>query len=466
MLKVFKQYYPIRNMLFVIGEAFLIFFSVLIAILILTMIKFIPIDRWLIIKSILITVVCQVSMYYNDLYDLNVSDNFTEIGIRLLSSFGMASIVLALIYLILPMIIVEPAVFFVSIGFSLLLITSWRFCYMIILKRGIFNKKVLLLGSGDVAEKIINEISKNKDCGYSLTLNVQCYPVDTNCISGNNKETAFYDNDNYIISEIVEELNINKIVVALPERRGALPTKELLKCRVNGLDVIEGTTFYEMMTGKIIVDQINPSMLIFSEGFRKSPLRYFIKVVVDLSISLVLLLLLSPLMILTAVIIKIDSEGPVIFSQERIGENRKSYMIYKFRSMINDAEKQCGPIMAKNGDSRITRIGNLIRRLRIDEIPQLFNVLKGEMSFVGPRPEREFFVNRFEKIIPYYTARYNVKPGITGWAQVRYGYAASDEEAIEKLNYDLFYIKNMSISMDMMIIIRTLKIVFFGVNAR
>jgi sugar transferase (PEP-CTERM system associated) len=264
----------------------------------------------------------------------------------------------------------------------------------------------------------------------------------------------------------VEELDINKIVVALSEKRGKLPTKELLKCRVKGIDIIEGTTFYERMTGKIIVDQINPSMLIFSEGFRKSHVRRFIKLIVDLSLSFVLLILLSPLFILTVVLIKIDSEGPVIFSQERVGKNRKTYLIYKFRSMIADAEKQCGPVWATDDDDRITRIGKIIRKLRVDEIPQLFNVLKGDMSFVGPRPEREFFVDNLESIIPYYQERFNVKPGITGWAQVCYGYGASVEDAIEKLNYDLFYIKNMSIFMDLLIIIRTIKIVLFGKGAR
>jgi len=466
MLKIFKQYYPIRNIFFVIGEAFLIYISVLIAFLFLSMTKSMPFDRLLILKIILITVVCQTSMYYNDLYDLNVSNNFAEIGIRLLNSLGLASMVLAFIYLISPMTIVEPAVFFISVGFSILFIVSSRFFYMEILKRGVLNKKILLLGSSDLAQKIINEISKNKDCGYSLISNLQYYPEDTDCISGKNKETAFYDKNNKSICEIVEELNINKIVVALSEKRGALPTKELLKCRVNGLGIIEGTTFYEMMTGKIIVEEINPSMLIFSEGFQKSHVRSFIKLIMDLSSSFVLLILLSPLFILTAVLIKIDSEGSVIFSQERVGKNRKTYLIYKFRSMIADAEKQCGPIWAKDDDDRITCVGKIIRKFRVDEIPQLLNVLKSEMSFVGPRPEREFFVNNLESIIPYYQERFNVKPGITGWAQVRYGYGASVEDAIEKLNYDLFYIKNMSNLMDLIIIIRTIKIVLFGKGAR
>jgi len=221
-----------------------------------------------------------------------------------------------------------------------------------------------------------------------------------------------------------------------------------------------------MLAGKFIVEHINPAWLIFSEGFYKSSARRFLKRTIDLILSIVLLILLSPVIIATAILIKIDSKGPVIFSQERVGKNNKTYMIYKFRSMIADAEKQSGPVWAEDNDSRITRIGRVIRKWRMDEIPQLWNVLKGNMSFVGPRPEREFFIKKLEDIIPYFGERFSVKPGITGWAQVCYGYGSSVDDAIEKLNYDLFYIKNMSAFMDLMIIMRTIKIVLFGKGAR
>jgi sugar transferase (PEP-CTERM system associated) len=265
---------------------------------------------------------------------------------------------------------------------------------------------------------------------------------------------------------MAEELNISKIVVALTEKRGALPTKELVRCRVKGIQIIEGASFYEMLTGRFIVKQINPAWLIFSEGFYKSRTRRFLKRSTDIILSIALLILLSPLIVAIAILIKIDSKGPVIFSQERLGKNKKTYLIHKFRSMVSDAEKHSGPVWAKDNDSRITRVGRYIRKWRMDEIPQLWNVLKGDMSFVGPRPEREFFVKKLEDIIPYFTERFSVKPGVTGWAQVCYSYGASVEDAIEKLNYDLFYIKNMSIFMDFMIIMRTVKIVLFGKGAR
>ena len=261
-------------------------------------------------------------------------------------------------------------------------------------------------------------------------------------------------------------MNINKIVVALTDRRGKFPAAELLKCRVNGIEVLEGTSFYEMLTGKLIVEQISPAWLIFSEGFHKSGTRRFLKRSTDLILSLIMLVLLLPVIILTAILIKIDSKGPIFFSQERIGEKRETYKVYKFRSMIADAEKQSGPVWAKDDDDRITRVGNVIRKWRLDEIPQLWNVLKGDMSFVGPRPERDFFVKQLEEMIPYYGERFTVKPGITGWAQVSYGYGASVDDAVEKLNYDLFYIKNISIFMDLMIVLRTIKIVLFGKGAR
>ncbi|MFH1642552.1 MAG: TIGR03013 family XrtA/PEP-CTERM system glycosyltransferase, partial [Nanoarchaeota archaeon] len=263
------------------------------------------------------------------------------------------------------------------------------------------------------------------------------------------------------------DMGIKKIVVALQEKRGgSFPTEELLRCRVDGIEVIEGNSFHEMLTGKLIVEYINPGWLIFSEGFEKSRARRFIKYALDLILSIILLVIFLPVIIITAVLIKIDSRGQVFFSQERVGKDKKLYKIYKFRSMATDAEKQSGPTWADENDNRITRIGKFIRKWRIDEIPQLWNVLKGDMSFVGPRPERDFFVKKLEGIIPYYRERFTVKPGISGWAQVSYGYGASVKDAVEKLNYDLFYIKNLSTLMDLMIILRTIKTVLFGKGAR
>jgi sugar transferase (PEP-CTERM system associated) len=466
MLRIFKQYYPIRNIFFFIGEGVVIFVSILFASWIIIEFKSFPADRWIYFKILLITIVSQTCLYYNELYDLTVTSNFMELGIRLIQALGVAAIILAAIYVIFPETIVKPGIFAVSVVFVILFIVSWRFCYSLILTRGIFDQKIILLGSDDLSKEIINEINIRKDSGYKVEVNIQEYKQNIVSEFKENMPPTAYKKDYNGLCELAEELNISKIIVALKERRGALPTKELVKCRVSGIEIIEGSIFYEMLTGKLSVDQMNPASIIFSEGFYKSTIRRLIKRVMDLIISVFMIIFLSPLIIGIAILIKIDSTGPILFSQERMGRNKKNYILYKFRSMVENAEEQSGPVWTKDNDKRITRAGRFIRSWRFDEIPQLWNVLKGDMSLVGPRPERDFFVNKLEDIIPYYGQRFSVKPGITGWAQVCYRYGASVEDAVEKLNYDLFYIKNMSIFMDLMIVMRTIKIVLFGKGAR
>lgn len=462
MLRLFKQYYPIRNALFVLGEGIFIFLAVIIACWILLGGQTILFQTAVILKALLITITCQACLYYNDLYDLKVTDTLTELGIRLLQALGAAAILLAIIYFVFPDFIISEGIFIISIAFIIVLIVSWRIGYTRILSLGLFNQKIIILGSSDTAVEISKEIQEKKDSGYEIASIVSKNQFSEDLCDVNLDMVCQHTYDN--ICEISEQLKVKKIVVALKEKRGAFPIKELLKCRVKGIDILEGSTFYEMLTGKLIVEQINPSWLIFSEGFQKSRIQKLVKRSIDLVISLSMLVLLLPLIVLVAIIIKLESKGPVLFSQERVGENRKAYMVHKFRSMRSDAEENTGPVWAKENDDRITRVGEFIRKTRIDEIPQLWNVLRGEMSFVGPRPEREHFVQQLERIIPYYGERFTVKPGLTGWAQVSYGYGATVEDAVEKLNYDLFYIKNMSILMDIMIVARTVKTVIFGMG--
>ena len=422
-------------------------------------------DHWLLLKIFLITFVCQACLYYNDLYDLKITDSFNELGIRLLQALGFAAIFLAFVYILFPKAIIATGIFIVSICFVILLIVSWRFLYSLILNRGMFNQKIILLGSGELVKDIKEEISERKDCGYTLALEVPENMSDVD-LTHPALHADCLQKQCEGLCEMAQTLGIEKVIVGFKERRAIFPTRELLKCRVDGIDVIDGNNFYENLTGKLTVASLNPSWLIFSGGFQKTLLRRFLKRSVDLILSVFMLIVCLPLIIITAVLIKIDSKGPVFFSQERVGEKDKIYRVHKFRSMVADAEKQSGPVWAQTDDDRITRVGRIIRRWRIDELPQLWNVLKGEMSFVGPRPEREFFVKQLEEIIPYYTIRFTVKPGITGWAQVCYGYGASVEDAVEKLNYDLFYIKNMTTLMDLMIVLRTIKIVLFSKGAR
>jgi sugar transferase (PEP-CTERM system associated) len=353
----------------------------------------------------------------------------------------------------------------VGVGIVIVLIACWRFGYSLLLIRGLFNQQIILLGSGDLTRKIREEIKARRDCGYTVAMEVPETvedadperPAEVSLICRHKFEG---------LCELSRGLGIEKIVVSFREKRRTLPTQELLRCRVDGIDIIEGNSFYEMLTGKLLVEFINPSWLIFSSGFQKSRVRRFVKRTVDLILSVALLIALSPFFLLVAVAIKLDSPGPVFFSQMRVGARRRLYRMHKFRSMVRDADKLSGPAWAQENDRRITRVGRVLRRFRIDELPQLWNVLKGEMSIVGPRPEQEAFVQELGEIVPYYRERFSVKPGISGWAQVNFGYCASISDSIEKLNYDFFYIKNMSIMMDLMVILRTIKILIFGHGVR
>ncbi|MEW6375903.1 MAG: TIGR03013 family XrtA/PEP-CTERM system glycosyltransferase [Thermodesulfobacteriota bacterium] len=267
------------------------------------------------------------------------------------------------------------------------------------------------------------------------------------------------------ILDICKIGDVDRIVVALDERRGKFPLEQLLFCRLKGIRVDDGLAFTEQLAGKLSVENIHPSFLIFSDGFKRSVVFKKGKRVFDILASLMGLALFAPVSLIIAIAIKLDSKGPILYRQERVGEDGKIFHLLKFRSMQADAEKN-GPVWAKANDQRITRIGRIIRKLRLDEIPQMVNVLKGDMSFIGPRPERSFFVDILKKEIPFYSERHVIKPGITGWAQIRYRYGASKEDALEKLKYDLYYIKHMSLLFDLMIIFDTVKIVLLGKGAR
>jgi len=267
------------------------------------------------------------------------------------------------------------------------------------------------------------------------------------------------------ILSICQKGDVDRIIVALDERRGKFPLEQLLFCRLKGIRVDDGVAFTEQLAGKLSVENLHPSFLIFSDGFKRSAIFKRLKRGVDIIGSLLGLTLFAPVMLIISLAIRLDSKGPVLYRQERIGEDGKIFNLLKFRSMSIDAEEN-GPVWAEVDDQRVTRVGRVIRKSRFDEIPQMFNVLKGEMSFIGPRPERPFFVDTLKNEIPYYSERHVIKPGITGWAQICYRYGASKEDALEKLKYDLYYIKHMSLILDLMILFETIKIVFLGKGAR
>jgi sugar transferase (PEP-CTERM system associated) len=264
------------------------------------------------------------------------------------------------------------------------------------------------------------------------------------------------------LSTIVEETRPDVVVVVQQDRRGHFPTNPLLECRLRGISVEDWPTFYEKATGKILVTELRPSWLIFADGFVKTARTEIIKRLFDVTLACIGLILASPLMALAAIVIKAESAGPVLYRQPRSGQNGCVFILNKFRTMRQNAEEGSGPVWAQRRDPRVTRIGALLRRTRLDELPQLFNVLLGHMSFIGPRPERPEFVQALQKEIPYYTKRLSMKPGITGWAQVKYGYGATVEDALEKLQYDLYYIKNLSLFLDLLILLNTVQVVLFA----
>jgi len=269
------------------------------------------------------------------------------------------------------------------------------------------------------------------------------------------------------LPEIVDKYQIDEIVIAVRERRGGgLPVNELLECKLKGVHVIELSSFFERERGQVQIESLNASWMVLSDGFQQGFLRDAGKRVFDLAASLMLLLLSLPFMALAILAIILESGFPILYRQERVGLGGKIFTIYKFRSMVQNAEKNGTPQWAIAGDARVTRVGHFIRKVRIDELPQIFNVLRGDMSFVGPRPERPFFVDQLIEQVPYYAARHSVKPGITGWAQVRYPYGASLEDAIEKLQYDLYYVKNHTFFLDLLIMFQTAQVVLFGKGAR
>jgi len=463
MLRFFKQYYPIRNIFFVVGEGVFIYIAVLFASWVLLNPESVTLGNLLSRKASLIAFVCMICLYFNDVYDLQITNSYLELGIRLFQALGASSIILAFVYFLFQEMIIGKGIFFITVFFSMILIVLWRFLYKMVLNHGLFDQNIIILGSDGLGKKITNEIIKRKDCGYKVSFVIMEHHDDLSSYHG---LPVIYKEKFKGLCQMAKDMGIKKIVLALKEKRGAFPTRELLNCRIDGIVILEGNSFYETLTGKLPVEQVNPGWLIFSEGFKKSLIKHLLKRFTDIFFSFIMLVMSLPVILATAFLIKVDSKGPVFFLQERVGQKRKIYNILKFRSMIVDAEKKSGPVWAQSDDDRITRFGKFIRKWRIDEIPQLLNVLKGDMSFAGPRPEREYFVKKLENIIPYYSQRFSVKPGVTGWAQVSYGYGASVEDAVEKLNYDLFYIKNMSIFMDLIIVLRTIKTVLFGKGAR
>jgi len=463
LLRIFNQYIPTRKLAFFLLESLFIFGMVVLGAYLRFLgdiASFSPYEG-LFFKALLIVTSVQISLYYFDLYDLKIFRNNLELAIRLLQSLGASSILLAVIYYMLPSLIIGRGIFLISLGFMGAAIVFWRMIYNHILKTRQLDQKIMIIGSGPLAKSIANEIIEKADTGFKIVGFITENPERV----GEKLVNPSIIGDQSQIFDIARKENVNRIIVALEERRGKFPDAQLLECKMNGMIVEDGIEFYEHLTGRLQVESLRPSSLIFSDGFKKSKLSIWIKRVTGFTFSLIGLVLLSPFILILALLIKIDSHGSFFYHQERVGENGRVFKLLKFRSMVENAEAN-GPVWADQDDKRITRIGRWVRKWRLDEIPQMINVLKGDMSFVGPRPERPFFVEKLRKEIPFYDQRFYVKPGITGWAQIKYQYGASKEDALEKLKYDLYYIKNLSPLFDLLIIFETIKVVLFGKGAR
>jgi sugar transferase (PEP-CTERM system associated) len=327
---------------------------------------------------------------------------------------------------------------------------------------GVGARRVLIVGTGPEAKTVADSL---KSLGYPRYSVVGFYQAGADDASGSPSGQRVYSRENDFI-ELVRRLRVEEVIVAVREQRGGvLPLRELLECRISGIPVTDLAGFYERVRGEVPIESLKASWLIYGQGFAQDTLRTVIKRAFDIVASTALLILALPVMLLAAIAIYLESGGPIIYRQERVGRGGRTFMCLKFRSMRTDAEKDGVARWAAAGDSRITRVGRIMRKTRIDELPQLINVLRGDMSLVGPRPERPCFVSKLKEQIRFYDVRHSVKPGLTGWAQVRYSYGASVEDASKKLEYDLYYVKNHSLFLDVLILVETVRVILFREGA-
>ncbi len=417
---------------------------------------------WL--KLIVVTLMIQLSFYLFDLYDLPATRSYRRVLKNMVLALAAATVLLSLLFYVVPVLSLGRGIFLVMVAFGCGVIPGWRL--LVAWSAGHpqlgVRERVLILGSGTQAIEVARATLERRNSGFHIVGFADSNPELLGKSLINPSVIGLTDD----IIALVERFQVDRIVVAVEDRRGKFPTDELLDLSLSRrVAVEECAQYYERLTGKIASEMLRPSWLIFSRNSRYSNIAHHIRRVLNAGLAVVGFVLSLPLMLLTAIAIKLDSRGPVFYTQERVGLHNEVFKIIKFRSMRTDAEKD-GAVWALEDDPRVTRIGRIIRKLRIDELPQFINVIRGDMNFVGPRPERPVFVGQLEREIRYYSQRHLVKPGLTGWAQIKYPYGASVEDAIEKLRYDLYYIKNQNLLLDAAIVFETVKTVLFGRGGR
>jgi sugar transferase (PEP-CTERM system associated) len=419
------------------------------------------IERHGFLKAGLATAFCLIAFYLFDLYDFIVMHDRRELVLRLVQALGLAWMALALLFYAFPQLMIGRGVALLALPLALTLMVSWRVSIHWFLGHPDFGERILIVGSGNLAVEVAREVLSRPDAGYRI---VGFVGTDAELLGKSliNPRVIAVTSE---LAEVVRRENIDRIVVAMGERRGQLPTDELLKLSLAGIvSIEEGASFSERVTGRVSLNMLRPSWLIFSGRGRQARISGITRSVVHRLVALIGAILSLPIVLVTAVLIKLDSAGPVFYRQERVGQNGRPFTLVKFRSMRVDAE-EAGPVWASKDDDRVTRLGRIIRKIRVDEIPQFWNILRGEMNFVGPRPERSHFVKQLADEIPYYEQRHLIPPGLTGWAQIKYAYGSSIEDARQKLQYDLYYVKNQSLILDAIVLFETIKIILFGRGA-
>lgn len=412
-------------------------------------------------RALIFALSITIAMAAFGLYQVHVRHNRVEFLVRLILSFLFGGTALLVLYYLTPWVYIGRGILAMAAVIGFVGITLIRVAAQRVLRTDIFRRRILVLGAGHNADLINNRMRRRSDRASFVVvgfLPIPGQPVEVH-------EKLLLDTT-FSLSEVAEWLQVFEIVVAPDERRGALPMEEMLKCAQRGITITDLSTFFEREAGMVKLNIVDPSWLAFSGGFDHSIPRRLNKRLFDLAAAGALMLVSWPIMLAVAACIALESRGPILYRQARVGENGRSFELIKFRSMRVDAEADGVARWASRKDDRTTRVGRFIRRVRLDELPQLFNILKGDMSFVGPRPERPPFVDMLSQEVRYYDVRHCVKPGLTGWAQLRYPYGSSVRDAEEKLTFDLFYVKNHGLVFDLMILLQTVEVVVFTRGAR
>lgn len=459
-----NRFFPLRNAAIFLIDGGIILFSVIGSFVILHRIGSVRVLSLedAITRGIAVAFFCQSCMYILDLYDLKLSQFWGELFFSVVFAVGFFCIGIGIVSYVFPVMGVEIQMYYLTIFLIIILLMAWRFAFYFYLFKVAPLHNILIIGAGSAARIVGEEIIARKRLGFRLVGFVAVEHDPSVRLMNSPGILGGYDQ----IGSIVQKFRVHEIVVATGNRRGEYPIREMLDIRTSGCRIVEWQPFFEKLSGRIPIENLAPSFFIFNEGFSKSPFVQWTRRAISFLAALTGLIILSPVFIVVCLLIRLDSPGRVLYLQKRVGINGRIFTLIKFRSMVENSEQETGPRWATVDDPNITRVGRWIRMYRIDEFPQLINVLKGDLDLVGPRPERPMFVEKLVETIPYYSLRHTVRPGITGWAQVMFPYCGTVEESKEKLQYDLFYVKNMSVKLDLLIIIRTIKILILGRGSR